>query len=149
MVLLGVAVALTIAELLLPSMGVFGLLALAAVVGAIIVAFTINLWLGAGLLIGLAVLAPFLFQLFMALWQRTPIGRKMVLTSTVGEAQKSNVLIGSVGRSISELRPTGECEFDGKRVEAMSETGQVIGAGMPVKIVAMVNQVATVRAISA
>jgi membrane-bound ClpP family serine protease len=46
--------------------------------------------------------------------------------------------------TVSELRPMGWCEFDGQRLEAMSEHG-IVPPGTRITVVALVNQRPTVR----
>ena len=43
-------------------------------------------------------------------------------------------LVGSVGRTVTPLRPVGTCEFDGRRVECVAEMG-LIEANQPVRAV--------------
>jgi membrane-bound ClpP family serine protease len=46
--------------------------------------------------------------------------------------------------AISELRPIGQCEFDGQRLEAQSDHG-IVAAGAKVKVVNVINRRPTVR----
>ena len=135
------------AELFLPTHGLLGLLGVLCVAGALGACFILNRWLGAGALVATIVATPFAFNAMIALWQKTPIGRRMVLTTVSGTAgaQRPASLVGSVGKTVSELRPMGECEFNGERVQCRSESGMTLSPGTPVRLIDIQNTVAVVR----
>ena len=143
--LLSIALILYVAEVFIPSHGVLTILATGCLVVCVAICFAIDRWLGVGVMAALAVLGPIGIALGVSAWQRTPIGRRMVLTSSVGEAPKPFVLVGSVGTSVTELRPMGECEFDGNRIEARSELGRIVPAGQQVTVISLHDGVAVVR----
>jgi membrane-bound serine protease (ClpP class) len=69
-------------------------------------------------------------------------------TSRVGERriEPLPVQIGEVGVAVSEMRPGGECEFAGRRLEAYSDHG-IISAGTRVQVVSIDNRRPVVRAV--
>ena len=134
--LLVVGIALLIGELLLPTGGVLGVLSGIALIAAIVCFFMIDRWIGVGMLVAVVVASPFLFNWTIDLWQRTPVGRRLVLQSTLSTPVAPSVRIGQTGRTVSELRPMGECDFGDQRLEALSEHGW-ISPGQPVRIVAL------------
>lgn len=135
---------LVFAELLLPTHGLLGIAAIACFAVVIGICFQINRWLGIAVLAGGIVLSPFLGMVLLSAWQKSPIGKRLTLTATAGKADTAAVMIGQTGVAVSELRPTGECEFGEHRLQATSDSG-LIHAGTTVRVIAFTNGVATVR----
>jgi len=138
------AAILMVAEVLLPSHGVLGVLALLAYVTAIGACFYINRYIGLGVLIASLVAAPFAAAGLIGLWQKSPVGRRMVLHPTSEHVAPPLVPIGAQGICISELKPMGECEFGEQRIEVMSELN-MIAPGSRVHVVAFANGKPVVR----
>ena len=107
------AAVLTFAELLLPTHGLLGLLAAVAGAGAIGTCFYVDRWLGLGAFAAAVVAAPFVATAVMRAWERSPVGRHVVLGRTVGVPVDADVAVGvgEVGTAVTALRPMGECEF--------------------------------------
>lgn len=133
-ILVGVGLVLLAAELILPTHGVLGVLGAAALLGALGLSFLIHRWLGVVLSVAALVSSPFLWNLAVNLWQKTPVGRRVVLSATVPEVDKALPPLGAEGVAVSEMRPMGECEFGDARVEATSEFG-IIAAGQRVRVI--------------
>jgi membrane-bound ClpP family serine protease len=147
--LFAVALILLVAELVVPSHGALGFLALLAAAGGVVLCYRINLLLGSGVFIGGLIASPFVWAAFIKLWPRTPVGRRMILPRAEPSAPPTEsiiVRIGDVGRTVSELRPIGICDFGGERVESVSEHG-IIDEGSAVRVVAVHNRRPTVRAV--
>ena len=143
--LLAIATVLYVGEIFIPSHGVLTVLASGCLVVCMVLCFMIDRWLGVGAMVALAVLGPIGASVGVGVWVRTPVGRRMVLTSIAGEPPRPFVLVGSVGTAITDLRPMGECEFDGNRIEARSELGRIVPAGQQVTVISLHDGVATVR----
>lgn len=148
-ILFVVAIVMFVAEIFVPSGGLLSVLGTACLFAGIVLCFVINKWLGTGVLVGTIIAAPFVIGAAINLWQKTPIGKKMVLRTTVGELSSERVLVGTEGVAITEMRPMGECEFGETRIEAKSEMGRVIAAGRKVKVIEYQDTVATVREVEA
>src|SRR5688500_9652099 len=146
--LFGIGLALLVAELLLPTHGLLGVAGVGAILAAVVTCYLIDFWLGTGVFLGTVIATPFVGALAMKLWPHTPIGKRVMLQTIAGEAPRGpSISVGTSGVAISELRPTGVCEFDSiGRLEAVSEHG-MIDSGRPVKVVAVVNNRPTVRAV--
>jgi membrane-bound ClpP family serine protease len=127
---------LLLGELLLPAQGVLGVLGCATILWGIGQAFAVNQWLGFGLMLGTIASIPFVWSFALAVWPRTPIGRRMMLSPAESIVQPPRVGIGQRGVAVSELRPLGMCEFAGERVEARSQLG-TIRAGKMVRVVSV------------
>ena len=146
--LFGVGLALLAGELLLPTHGLLGIAGAGSILAGIVTCYMIDFWLGTGVFLGTVIATPFAGALAMKVWPRTPIGKRVMLTAVAGEAPRgATVNVGQTGVAVSELRPTGVCEFDAVgRLEAVSEHG-IIDSGRPVRVVAVVNNRPTVRAV--
>jgi len=142
LVLIGVGVLLMISELFIPSGGILSALAL----GAFIVAVGLSFWykpvVGMWTLVGVAVALPVLVMALFYYWPRTPLGKKFILeappdNSTLASMQ-TNVeledLRGRIGKAVSTLRPSGIVDFEGRRVDCVTE-GMMVEAGQAVKCI--------------
>lgn len=139
-------VALLVAEALLPSHGVLGVLGAVALAAGVVVCFRMDSRVGLAAMLALVVAAPFAGMLWVKLWPRTPLGRRMILGPVAKGAEDVGVDVGQTGVTASELRPMGVCDFGGARVEARAELG-TIPAGSRVRVVAVVDRRPTVRAL--
>ena len=143
---------LIVLDLFVPSGGILSVLGAGALATVVIVCFVINQWLGLAVLFGLAVASPFAAAGLMRAWQRTPLGKAVVLQpgTAVGHLPREVVRVGGAGRTITALRPMGEAEFDvgasrPVTVQAKSEYGQDLPPGAAVRVVHFKDGVATVR----
>ena len=151
LILVAGAAALIFADLFLPSAGILSVLGAGLLLTAVIVCFTINRWLGLAVLFGLTIASPFIAAGMIAAWQRTPVGKRLTLNADpprpvrpVGPA----VAVGSVGRTLTALRPMGEAEFatdaGGVQVQVIAEHGD-LPRDADVKVVHFKDGLATVR----
>lgn len=125
---------IAIEVLIIPGVGLVGVLGAAAVLGGGYIAFgVLGGGLGAGAFAGGVVVGGLAFWLM----PRTGLGRAMVLTSqTVGTSAKPglHLLVGRRGRSLTPLRPSGAVEIDGESVDVVTD-GQYVEAGRVVQVV--------------
>jgi membrane-bound serine protease (ClpP class) len=129
---------LMVAELFIPTGG--ALLALS--LGALAVGVTMTFFYsndpttGMITLIGVFVIIPIIVGIMLHYWPRTRIGKRFFLS---GPDQDSTVasmpvhleleqLRGRFGRTVSPLRPAGVVDFDGRRVDCITE-GMMIEPG--------------------
>ena len=128
--LIGIGMLLLVAELFIPSGGLITVLALLAIVSGVAIPFLqgdtqTGLLTALGVIIVLPVLAVFL----MNYWPRSRMGRRLTLE---GPDEESSVPIpagaaaleklrGRIGRAVSMLRPAGVVDFDGQRIDCLSE----------------------------
>lgn len=142
--LLGVV--LIVGEILLPTHGVVGLLGFGAIVAAIVIAFRQNQWLGAGLMIGTLVASPFVVAGALKVYPKTYFGKRMLLPNTESRIAVVPLRPGDTGRTLSELRPAGACQFSAGEFEVFSE-GPMIKPNTAVQVVNVEAGRITVRAI--
>ncbi len=146
LVLLAAGIVLLLAELFLPTHGLVGVAGVVAILVAIGKTFAINQWAGLGLLIAAVIAMPFAWSAAMALWPKTPIGRKMVLPPVDSIPDPPAFHLGQTGKALTELRPMGMCDFAGKKVEATCDIGMV-EAGRTVTVTSIINRRPVVRAV--
>jgi membrane-bound serine protease (ClpP class) len=142
--LMGIGVILFIAELMLPTHGVLGILGGGAMIWGLVVCTKQIEWAGLSLLVAVAAATPLVWIWILKIWPRTPMGRRIMLPNVPPPIDELVVRVGQIGTAVSELRPMGTCEFDGTRIESMSEHG-IVPAGTSVKVVALANQRPVVR----
>jgi membrane-bound ClpP family serine protease len=139
-------VVLLVAEMLLPAQGILGVLGAVALAAAVVVGFRVDSRIGFVTFVAIVVATPFAWMLWVKVWPRTPVGRKMILAPVASDLAGVGVTVGQTGMSVSELRPMGVCAFGNERFEARAERG-TIPAGKPVRVVEIVDRRPTVRAV--
>jgi membrane-bound serine protease (ClpP class) len=149
--LFAAAAVLLVAELGLPSHGVLGLLGAVCIMAGVGVVFYLRPWAGLALAAGLAVATPFAIGLWLKIWPKTPLGRRLILSSPAtskqapaGATAAAGISIGQTGITASELRPGGTCDFGGERVACHAEHG-LIPTGTPVRVIAVMDGRPVVR----
>jgi membrane-bound serine protease (ClpP class) len=153
-ILLALGLSLSVLEIFLPSGGIIGFLAAAAVVGAIIVAFREGSGTGLAVLSSAMVAIPVVVALALQFWPKTAIGRRMLLRSPEGDdilpADPHNSylkgLVGRVGVAKSKMLPSGAVSIDGRTIDAVSE-GFPIAIGQRVRVIEVRGNRVVVRTI--
>ena len=140
-------------ELFIPSGGLLGVAAAAALIAAIVIGFMHSLETGATILVGAAVFVPIVISIGLRIWPSTPIGRRMLTLNPEADARREaelraerEAIIGKKGFARSNLLPSGLIEIDGIRMDAIS-LGMAIDAGQVVEIVSVSAGKIHVRAI--
>lgn len=138
---LAVGLILLIVEVFVPSGGLIGLLAIGLLLISLWQAFTISSTVGAIFLMALIGLLPATLALAFHLWPRTPMGKWIFLRPPEPDdvapeptGPRLEHLIGQFGRALTPLRPSGMVDFEGRRLDSMSEEG-LIPAGTLVRAV--------------
>ncbi len=137
--LLGLGLALIIAEVLFPSFGILSLLATAAIIGAVAVAFTVSTETGLNFLIATAVLVPTVIVGGLRLFPKSPMGKHMVVRGLSFESRAATderdlALVGVEGALEADCHPTGVARLGGRRVDVVSR-GEPIEAGETVRVI--------------
>ncbi|MCL2852301.1 MAG: NfeD family protein [Defluviitaleaceae bacterium] len=136
--LLVLAVVALLAEMFVPGTEVFGVVGfIALVVSAVLaVVFVPGGWfIVAGQVVLLACFARF----FVRLIQRKQLQGKVILNETLSEDVPAHDMSGFVGKegiTATALRPYGEADFEGARME-VSSGGPMIEKGTKVRAVAI------------
>ncbi len=130
------------AELLLPTGGILFVLGIGGLIAGVAMIFSYDATRGLVTLIALFIILPTAGPVILHYWPRTPLGRRFVLSEPADDAAIANMpvnleletLRGRYGKALSALRPSGVTDFDGQRVDTLSE-GAFIEAGKWVRCV--------------
>jgi membrane-bound serine protease (ClpP class) len=136
-IVLGVAGFLLLAaEVFIPGM-VLGILGTLSLVASIVIAFLKHgTFVGSITLVIVIVGSIAGFFIWMALFPRTSIGRKMILSTGSGSSSelKADCLLGQIGEALTPLRPAGTILLDGRKLDVISE-GELVEVGDAVEII--------------
>ena len=133
-----------LAEIFIPSHGILSIAGIGFLVAAVVKTFQYG-GQNAGAIAILACMLTLPVLAFFAIkyWHRTPFGRlisppnRQLTVDDIGvPVEELQRLIGQTGRTVSTLRPVGICEFNGKRVSCIAESGMV-EAGVSVEGIGM------------
>jgi len=145
LLLAGAGFLLLLAEMFLPG-GVLGIISSLLLLSAIVLGYIrLGATGGTTLLCVITVCAVAGFFVGMAIFPRTPTGRKMILWRTLSGGdvlEPSSSLVGREGIAVTILRPAGKAIIDGRRLDVVAEgdfieadTEVVVTAGEGVRIV--------------
>jgi membrane-bound serine protease (ClpP class) len=139
-------VLLLVEAFILPGFGIAGILGIFAILVALVLSTvgdgsTFQTLVMAASRLGLSlVLAIVLSMLMLKFMPRTRWGRQLVLDTDLtaesgftSEPLSDHALVGKVGIAMSNLRPAGIADIEGKRVDVVSD-GDYIDAGLPVRV---------------
>lgn len=150
---LALGLVLLLVEVFVPSGGLIGLLAAGLLGVSLYLAFTTTAH-GFKFLVALGLLLPLTLAAAVHLWPRSPLAKYIFLTPPTAEESAPEVkttaldhLIGQFGRALTPLRPSGLVDFEGRRLDGMSEEG-LIPAGALVRAVHIRGGQIIVRAAS-
>ena len=123
---------LILAEVLIPSGGIISILAVASFIGGYIFGFGEGMMEGLILVGGSVVLVPIVLALAFKVFPNTTIGKRMIAegsSDTVEERQavvkEEKNLIGQVGITKTDLRPSGVVEISSSTYDVVSEGGLI------------------------
>jgi len=137
--LLILGLGLIVAEVFFPSFGILAVLATAAIVGSLVMAFQESNAAGVRFLVATVVLVPLVIVLGFKLFPKSPFGRRMVagglsFASQASLDQRDLALVGQDGTIEADCRPAGMARIDGRRVDVVTR-GEWIEAGARVRVV--------------
>ncbi len=128
LLLAGLGFMLVVAEMFLPGM-VLGILGAILLGASVVVGFT-EYGAGGGTVVFCVVMTGSIIAFFtwMNLFQRTGVGRNLTLGVSLGagdDLPEVDGLLGKDGKAITDLRPSGKIEIEGKRVDVVAESAYV------------------------
>jgi membrane-bound serine protease (ClpP class) len=139
--LIVLGLALLVAEVFIPSGGLLFVGSTLAIIAGVAMAFVYgDSSTGMLTLLVVFVAGPILAAAALYYWPRTPMARRFILPDQDATLAQMPVnleleqLRGRYGRAASDLRPAGAAEFDGRRVDVMTE-GMMVPAGAWVRCV--------------
>ena len=145
--------ALIIAEVFVPSGGLISICALACLIGGVAIFFhhsTVAGYIGIAVA---AVMIPSVLIFAYKIFPKTKFGKSVTLTpparrqgDAIPDSPQLQELLGAVGVVLTPLRPVGMCDFSGRRVECVAESGYV-DKGQKIKVINVESTQLTVRII--
>ncbi len=141
-VLIAAGFLLLVAELFIPSGGILSVLSVGSIAVGVVLVFTDNPQRGWWTLLGVFLALPIFGAVLFKIWPKTPMGKKLFLNAQVDDRERAMMpeheelesLRGKIGQTISLLRPAGMVDFDGRRVDSITE-GMMIQVGQWVRCV--------------
>lgn len=128
------------AEIFLPG-GVLGVIAGLALITAIVAAFVSPIFTDKEALmiaIGIGVLALISVIMWMKFFPKTGVGGKMALQTDLKDAKAQEpgleTLIGKQGTTLTDLRPSGIAQIEGRRVDVITQ-GSMINKGQTISVI--------------
>lgn len=148
--LVGVGFLLLVGDLFAAS-GVLLALAIASIAVGLVLIFRGDPLIGLYVLIGLIVAVPVFGRLLLRLLPHTPLGQ-LVKSVPSEEEQQGDIpyfqelqrLVGQTGKTLTVLKPGGMVDFDGRRVDCITE-GMMVDPGHWVRCVAVRGGTVVVR----
>ena len=123
---------LLVAEVFVPSAGTLSVCALGCLAGGLALGFSISTtagWVGVVLS---GVIIPAVLYISYKMFPKTRFGRAITLEppefgrgDAVPDKDQLDALLGQVGHTQTSLHPVGICDFSGRRLECVAETGYV------------------------
>ena len=145
-VLIAVGFLLLAAELFIPTSGTLFVLSVSSIAIGVVLAFYQDASTGWVTLVVVFMAFPLVSWLLLHYWPRTPAGRRMILAGPGEDATLASMpshlelesLRGRIGRAMSALRPSGVTDFDGRRVDTITE-GMMVDPGQWVRCIDVVS----------
>jgi len=151
-VLIAVGFLLLVAELFIPTSGTLFMLSVGTIAVGTIMTFYQDTATGWMTLLGVFVAFPVIGGLVLHYWPRTALGRRLMLKAPPEENTLASMpghlelegLRGRFGRTLSDLRPSGVTDFDGRRIDTITE-GMMVEAGQWVRCIDVRAGIVVVR----
>ena len=128
------------AEVFIPSFGVLSVISALALISSVFLGFQHGTEVGMAFLLGIGATAPIVFWVSFKALPNTAIGRKLILRGPSFEPSESLVreegieaMVGRHGQAVTELRPSGTVEIDGRRWDAMTR-GEMLEPGNEIEV---------------
>ena len=142
--LMAIGLLLVIVEVFVPSGGLIALTATGCSIAGIYCLFRYSTTWGLAGVLAMLVLGPAAFAFALKIWPSTPIGRRIMgeRPPEVVEAERLadlrhreewQALVGAEGTVVTDLRPVGLAEIDGRRYEVLAQS-IFIPAGSKVRV---------------
>lgn len=145
--------ALIVAEVFVPSGGIISIFALACLIGGTAIFFQHSRTAGGIGVVVAIIMIPSVLVIAYRTFPKTRFGRAVTLTppnrqqgDAIPDTDELKELLGAVGEVLTPLRPVGMCDFSGKRVECVAESGYV-DKDKKVKVINVESTQLTVRVI--
>ncbi len=142
-----------VAEVFVPSGGILSICAIVCGGGGVYLFFRESTTTGVIGLVTAAIMVPVVLVVAYKVFPHTRFGRGVTLApprrqqgDAIPDTDKLKELVGTRGVVLTPLRPVGMCDFSGRRVECVAESGYVEGGTM-VEVLAVESTQVTVRTV--
>jgi len=146
--LLGVAGALLVLEMFIPSAGALGLIAGVTTIASLICFWRVSTMWGLASTLAVIVLIPIIVAFFLKVWPETPVGRRLILggddeseaallaieQGRQSERERWSALLNAEGVAITDLHPVGTVRIGDEKHEGLAQGG-FIDAGEAIHVV--------------
>jgi membrane-bound ClpP family serine protease len=148
-----VSACLLVAEVFVPSGGLIGLASMICLAAGVWIFFGKGVVFGwIGVLVAL-IMVPAVLIAAYKIFPKTRFGKAVSLEPEkrqpgegISDNEDLKSLIGKEGKTLTDLRPVGMCDFSGQRVESVAESGYA-EKGKTVKVISVQSTQVTVRVI--
>ena len=133
-----------VGEFLLPTGGLLGAIALAALTASLVFAFKFSTFAGISVSAFIAISSPIFIMFLIRIWPNTPVGKRMLNLKrgqtiqppckTTNSGTPLTELTGQRGLAKTNLLPSGLVTINGEKIDAVS-TGMPIDAGSQIVVV--------------
>ena len=145
--------ALLIAEVFIPSGGILSILSMSCLMAGLVIFFKHNTTMGiVGITVALVMIPAVLITAYRFL-PNSKFGKKVFLAppkrekgDAIPDTDKLKNMLGAVGSVITPLRPVGMANFNGNRIECVSESGFIENESN-VKVIKVEGSQLTVRVV--
>ncbi|HGY89950.1 MAG TPA: hypothetical protein ENK43_02125 [Planctomycetes bacterium] len=138
-ILILVGCTLVVAELMFPSFGMLGILAVTSFLVAILKAFAISPKSGYIAVGGVCVAVPLGIWIGLTLLQHTRLGNRLLMKGPPPDQNQAATtpdlaeLVGARGHTVTPMRPAGIIQIGNRRVDAVSD-GSFLESNRPVRV---------------
>ena len=145
-----VGLGLVLAEVMIPSFGLFTVLCCACFAGSAVIAFGQSTATGVLFVSAAFVCVPITIVIGFRFLRTSRFGNRLLLgapdtpEAVEGIYAENTRLVGRQGTAVTPLRPAGTADFDGERIPVVTE-GDLVAAGRTVEVVAVEGNRIVVR----
>ncbi len=148
LVLFAVGILFTVVEVVVPSGGLLGLIALLCLLGSLGAAYEQSGRAAVTMAVVELICVPAVIAVAFKILPRTSLGKQLILSPPQGDGSDASEtsspptpqanpfgdLAGAEGVVVATLRPSGTAEFGGRQISVVSD-GQIIDSGSRVRVV--------------
>lgn len=142
--LVGLALLLLAIEVFIPSAGLISIVSGLCAVGGVVCLWRVSPSWGIAGTLGVVLLGPIVFFFLLNVMPSTPIGRRLIGAESEEETEareaaqrqsrdQRQALVGAQGVALTDLRPAGTVQIDGRRYDALAQPN-AIDAGSPIRV---------------
>ncbi len=122
-----------VAEIFVVSLGLLSAIGGGLILIGLILCFKAGFFWGLSVLVGTSILLPFILMWMLKFFRMELVSKNYRNQERGGEdPTQLSWLVGRVGKTLTEMSPSGKVDFDGHRIDAITE-GLLLERGMEVR----------------